>query len=110
MDPIPHLSLPLRISEGAYASVQQDTLDELVCCVQAICSFPIGSRIEAPEFGIPEFEHSDRPLPTQQLEAIVEQWEPRANVEISEGDYDATDPLATSLRVQVTSPGAEEGA
>jgi hypothetical protein len=108
MDPIPHLSLPLRISEGAYASVQQDTLDELVTAVQCVCAFPIGFRVELPEFGIPEYELSDLPLPVDDLERIIETWEPRADVEVSEADHDPTDPLAARLQVQVTMPNEEE--
>lgn len=108
MDPIPHLSLPLRIKGSGYAAVQQDTLDELVCSVHAVCSFPIGSRIESPDFGIPEYELSDRPLPVQQLEAAIEAWESRASVEVSEAAYDPSDPLATRLQVRVTLPDAEE--
>lgn len=108
MDPIPHLALPLRFTGDAYATVQQDTLDELVCAVEGVCSFPIGSRIESPDFGIPEYELSDRPLPVQQLEAAIETWESRASVEVTEAPYDPSDPLATRLQVRVTSPGAED--
>ena len=56
MDPIPRLALPLRLNGSGFATVEQDTLDELVVTVSCICSFPLGFRIEAPEFGIPELE------------------------------------------------------
>jgi hypothetical protein len=108
MDPIPHLALPLRIETGRYATVQQDTLDELVVNVSCICAFPLGYRIEAPEFGIPELELSDAPLPVDDVERIIETWEPRADVEVNEADYDPTDPLAAPLRVTVTMPNEEE--
>lgn len=108
MDAIPHLSLPLRIEANGYAVAQQETLDEVVVAVASICAFPIGSRIEAPEFGVPEYELSQRPLPTQAIEDAIETWEPRANVEVSEADYDPGDPLASRLVVRVTVPDSEE--
>lgn len=109
MDAIPHLALPLRVERGAFATVQQDTLDELVATVSCICSFPLGFRIEAPDFGIPELELSSAPLPVDELERQIEAWEPRADVEVRERPYDPTDPTAARLEVAVTMPDAEEG-
>ena len=109
MDRIPHLALPLRIERGAFVTVEQDTLDELVVTVSCICSFPIGFRVEAPEFGIPELELAPRPLPVDELERTVEAWEPRADVEITEADYDPADPTGARIQVAVTMPDAEEG-
>jgi hypothetical protein len=54
MDSVPHLALPLRVQADAYASVQQDTLDEVRTTVAAIVAFPVGYRIEAPDFGVPD--------------------------------------------------------
>ena len=84
MDSIPHLALPLRLNGSGFATVEQDTLDELVVTVSCICSFPLGFRIEAPEFGIPELELAGRPLPVEDIERLVETWEPRADVEVTE--------------------------
>ena len=109
MDPIPHLALPLRLDGARFATVEQDTLDELVTSVSCVCSFPIGFRVEAPEFGIPELELMQRPLPVDELERIVEEWEPRADVEITEAPYDPADPTGARLQVAVTMPDAEEG-
>ena len=108
MDSIPHLALPLRLNGSGFASVEQDTLDEVVGCVQCIVSFPLGYRVEAPEFGIPELEFVGPPLPVDDLERIIETWEPRADVEVSEAEPDPTDPAAARLRVAVTMPNEEE--
>ena len=109
MDPIPHLALPLRVELGAFVAVEQDTLDELVASVTCICSFPLGFREEAPDFGIPELEHSSSPLPVDEVERQIETWEPRADVEVTEGPYDPADPTAARLEVAVTMPDSEEG-
>jgi hypothetical protein len=109
MDRIPHLALPLRVELGAFVSVEQDTLDELVATVSCICAFPIGYRVEAPEFGIPELELAPTPVPVEQVERQIEIWEPRADVEVTEQDYDPADPTAARIAVAVTMPDAEEG-
>jgi hypothetical protein len=109
MDSIPHLALPLRLDRGAYATVEQDTLDELVTAVTCICAFPVGYRVEAPEFGIPELEHLSPPLPIDEVERQIETWEPRADVEVTEAAYDPRDPTAARLEVAVTMPDADEG-
>lgn len=109
MDTIPHLALPLRLDRGAYVTVQQDTLDELVASVTCICAFPVGYRIEAPDFGIAELELASSPLPVDDVERQIETWEPRADVDVHEQPYDPADPTAARLEVAVTMPDAEEG-
>ena len=52
--------------------------------MHCVCAFPIGYRVELPEFGIPEYELSDLPLPVDDLERTIEAWEPRADVEVLE--------------------------
>ena len=109
MDPIPHLALPLQIEPGGYATVEQDTLDELITTVSCICSFPLGFRVDAPDFGIPELELGSSPLPVEDVERQIEIWEPRADVEVTEAPYDPGDPTAARIAVAVTMPDAEEG-
>jgi hypothetical protein len=108
MDDVPHLSLPLRIAGDRYDTVQQDTLDEARVCVAAIVAFPLGYRIEAPEFGVPELELDDRPLDVDELEAIVSELEPRVAVDVQELPYDPNDPLAARVRIEVALPGDTE--
>jgi hypothetical protein len=109
MDNVPHLALPLRITGDHFVSVQQDTLDELVTAVAAIVTFPLGYRVERPDFGITPPELGDRPLDTLDVEQAVEAYEPRALVNVTEQPYDPLDPGADRLRVEVTMPRAEEG-
>ena len=109
MNSVPHLALPLRLEHRAYATVEQDTLDELVACVTCICAFPAGYRIEAPGFGIPDLEHLSPPLPVDAVKRQIGAWEPRADVTVTEAPYDPRDPTAARLEVAVTMPDAEEG-
>lgn len=108
MDDVAHIALPLRVVGESYATVQQDTVDELATTVAVICAFPLGSRTERPEFGISPPELADRPLDTLSVEQAVATWEPRAEVTVSERPYLAADPLAGRLRVEVSMAGASE--
>jgi hypothetical protein len=108
MDDVPHLALPLRIVGDRYVSVQQDTLDELVACVGAITLFPLGYRVERPDFGVEPVELSNRPLNVLDVEQAVEAYEPRAVVKVTESPYNPLDPGAARLRVEVSMPRAED--
>lgn len=109
MDDVPHLGLPLRIVGDRYVSVQQDTLDELVANVAVITSFPLGFRVERPDFGVVEMELDARPLAVLDVEQAVEAWEPRASVRVTEQPVNALDPGAARVRVEVSMQRAEEG-
>jgi phage baseplate assembly protein W len=108
MDDVPHLAVPLRVVGPSFVTVQQDSVDELVSTVAAVCAFPLGSRVERPEFGIPMPELADSPLDSEGIEAAIATWEPRAEVSVSERPYLPTDPLAGRLRVEVSMPRSSE--
>jgi phage baseplate assembly protein W len=76
---IPHFSLPFRIHNGSAVVVEQDSTDEILDCVQAICSYPAGSRPEQPDFGIPDQTFRQGGVDTDAIAAAVDQWEPRAH-------------------------------
>lgn len=85
---IPHLSLPLRFVPGqskrmSAAVTEQDSMDEIADCVLAILLCPQGFRVELPEFGIPDPAFTDVDL--EQLREQIEEWEPRADAELSDG-------------------------
>jgi len=108
MDDVPHLALPLRIVGERYVSVQQDTLDELVTCVGAITLFPLGYRVERPDFGVQSMEFDTHPLPVDDVEQAIEAWETRAIVHVIEQPLNPLDPGASRLRVEVAMPRTEE--
>jgi phage baseplate assembly protein W len=108
MDDLPRLALPLRVVGDRYVAVQQDTVDELITTVAVICAFPLGSRVERPEFGVPPPELADSPLDTLAVEQAIATWEPRAEVTVTERPYLPADPLAGRLRVEVSMAGSSE--
>lgn len=108
MDDVPHLALPLRQVGAQLLTVQQDTDDELAVTVAVICSFPLGSRLERPDFGIAQPELADRPLNVADIEQAVEAYEPRAEIKATEAPYDPTDPLGSRVRIEVAMARSEE--
>lgn len=106
MDDRPHLALPLRIVGAAYATVQQDTVDELTTTVAVVCAFPLGSRIERPKFGISQPELEDEPLDLADIRRAVAAYEPRAEVQVSERP--GVTPLETRVQVQVRMARSQE--
>ncbi len=78
----PHFGFPFRVENGAVATVEQDSHDEVADCVLTALNTPVGSRIEAPEYGIPDELFTQLP-PSPSAEpylAAVEEAEPRAHL------------------------------
>ncbi len=79
---IPHFDYPFAFQQAGgtvtAAVVEQDTLEEVLACAQAICDCPVGFRHELPEFGIQAPLFSQAPLDPSGVQRAVEEWEPRA--------------------------------
>lgn len=78
MTAIPQFSLPFRLEGPDFAVSEQDTLDEITDCVQAIIRYPVGYRIELPEFGTPDQTFHVAGPSTAEIQAALQRWEPRA--------------------------------
>jgi phage baseplate assembly protein W len=77
---VPHFAVPFRFENGRPAVVEQDSVEEVESCVEAILRTIAGTRIGAPSFGIPDesfVEQGPTPALGVYLAAIEEQ-EPRA--------------------------------
>lgn len=79
---LPHLSHPFRIMGNAAVTVEQDSHDEIADCVLAALNTPEGSRIEAPEYGIPDelFTQLSADPSAEPYLVAVEEAEPRAHL------------------------------
>lgn len=108
MDDIPHLALPIEFLGSQYATVQQDTTAEVAACVAAIVAFPIGYREDQPEFGITDPAFQTRPIDTAEIEEVIDQYEPRAELTVSESAYNPSDPLAAEIEIEVAVSTAED--
>ena len=97
----PHFQLPMRfggINGGAYMN-EQDSGEDIVDCVKAIIAFPVETREDMPEFGIPDLLFQNySPLVVAQVRAAIEQWEARAVFDV-DSDFNLTDPAIWGLLI-----------
>lgn len=100
---IPHLSLPFRIVDGAAAVNEQDSVEEIVDCVEAILRCPQGHRVELPDFGLADQAFAQSGADPQIVEATVNRWEPRTRT-IATVNPDALKDAISRVLVQTDAP------
>ncbi len=103
MDDLPHLAWPVRVDGSSYASIQQDTDDEVAATVAVLLSFRRGWRAEQPDFGITDPTFELTPINTAEIERQVGLYEPRAELEIT-----LSDDGRGAQRVRIAATIAEE--
>lgn len=104
MTDIGHIAYPFRWGpHGNAVELEQDTLDDIVNCVEVIVRTDIGALEDLPEMGIddPTFQHTTNVL---QLSAQINLWEPRANVQIN-AKVDSVDQLVEVVTLDVATRG-----
>ena len=87
--PIPHFSWPFTITSTGAQVVQQDSEGDVVSCVNAIAFCQQGEWPEDPTFGIPDQTFTTE-LDLDSLYTAIIRLEPRASVDIVQGQLDYT--------------------
>jgi phage baseplate assembly protein W len=104
---VPHFSVPFRfhtVSGKVQASVrEQDTVEEIGDCVEAIVRCPTGHRIDSPEFGLDDLTFTGGPFDLEIIKGDIIRWEPRAKMSILD-DIDEADALKRRLNIIVQTP------
>lgn len=95
----PHFALPLRFNRGSTVCNEQDTIEDIADCVEAILRTGPGDLGENPDFGTPPLIFQQRPLNLDDVINRVELWEPRARVVMEEAPIKLDEALA---RVRAT--------
>lgn len=89
---VPHISLPFRFvpyvdqrGELRYeAAVNSQGSDaEVADCIEAILRYPVGYRLERPEFGTPDQLFKAPGPDSAEIRRSVEEWEPRTIVAVA---------------------------
>ena len=98
----PHFKLPFQfggINGGALMN-EQDTPEDVVDCIRAIIAFPIDSRHDLPEFGIPDllFRQFDEKL-IGQVRTAIDLWEDRPVLDV-EGEVSLSDTALWNLLIK----------
>lgn len=74
---LPHFALPLRF-DGHAVVVEQDSFDDVAMCVEAAARTERGTRLELPEFGVPDQLFVGGELDAEELRSALVESEPRA--------------------------------
>lgn len=108
MTVVPTFSYPLRIdpTTGTFAEVEQDSVDDVAGCVEAVLRTRVGERDELPGFGTPDLAFRELPLDLDELADMVSLWEPRAELLIEEAPQVLYD-ITTRLQITVSTGGGE---
>ncbi len=78
-DIIPHFSLPFRRdAHGRCVVNEQDDDDEIVDCVEVLLATERGSRIEVPDYGLPDQVFRQGGADLSVVTSVIGRWEPRA--------------------------------
>lgn len=106
---IPHLALPLkmRFDNVGFAVNEQDSLEDIVDCVETILRFPSGFRIDVPEFGTPDQAFHARGASGIEIKTAILEWEPRADI-LVDAEQDAMDELISRVQVSVFGKGGPD--
>lgn len=101
---IPHFSHPFHFGTVAdyrglqAATVEQNTVEEILTCVESVLRYEEGTRPERPDFGIPDQVFSVPGVDEIEILGAVRRLEPRADLLLQQAP-DILDPLITRVRV-----------
>jgi phage baseplate assembly protein W len=111
MTDFPHFRLPFQWgpAQGGLAAqeVEQESIDEIGGCVEAVLRTVAGQRTTLLDFGRPELEFNTQPeVVRAQLAAAILEWEPRVESLIS-AYPDDSDPEVQIIQALIA-PTSEE--
>lgn len=79
---IPKLRVPFRVIGGRADVVDQDSVDEVAQGVEYLLRTEPGTRLEVPEFGLPDPAFATGHL-SELIRTAIDRWEPRARMALS---------------------------
>lgn len=97
---IPHFSLPFRRdTHGRCVVNEQDSDAEILDCVEVLLATERGSRMEVPEYGVPDQVFRQGGADLNAISSAIARWEPRADhfVRREQELIDMTDRIRVSV-------------
>lgn len=73
-----HFALPFELNGASFATVEQDSEEDITACIVGILRSRIGYRDDGPEFGISDPTFLQGGANLEVLRAIIDTFEPRA--------------------------------
>lgn len=111
---IPHFKLPfafVRSSSGAIAAdvAEQESIEEIGSCAEAIIRTVQGERTTLPDFGRPQLEfNTDAEFARTAIAAALLEWEPRVE-SLIDADWDDNDEQVQVVRALIAPADSQEG-
>lgn len=95
----PHIDMPFRIAGSSVAQMEQNSSQDIEQCVLACLKTKRGSRVDAPEYGIPDptFGPLTPEVNVDELLTAVEEVEPRVTL-ISEVEFEE---MVERVRIEI---------
>lgn len=81
---LPHFAQEFKITKKGAVVDEQGSVADIAACIYRTAVCPEGFRVDLPTFGIPDISFSTPPLPLDVIQASLERWEPRADLELAE--------------------------
>lgn len=98
------LKWPLDLVNGSFATVEQDSDEDITQCVKAILKHRPGDREDIPEMGVPDPTFGEQPLNLTEAQEVLRRHEPRVDTLL------AQDPESVeSLIAEVTATWRRRG-
>ena len=108
----PHFAFPIQMqtqSDGtlAVAVNEQDSLPDILACVQMIVACPIGAWVDQTSFGIPSPLFAQAPVQTAGITQAISRWEPRAVLNAQESP-DAVSDAVRDIQIAISGLTADQ--
>ena len=102
----PHFAFPMTLLPSGHVRMnEQNSNDEVMDCIKMILSFPIGSRVEVPGFGVPNIAFKEATVDVSaMLRQVLTDWEPRADLIFSD-DVTQGDALIREILIMMKGKG-----
>jgi phage baseplate assembly protein W len=95
---------PFQIVNGRAGTVEQDSPEDVLQCVETIMRFRRGQRPDAPDFGVPDQAHRQGGADPAEVLDAIERFEPRAHRVAAELETDLAG-LMQIVRVRLGDEG-----
>lgn len=102
----PHLKFPFHLQADGTSAMytEQDSDDDIMDCVEILLRTERGSRIEVPDYGIPDQVFREAGADYEVIEEAISEWEPRADAKVRQSTQLVD--LTEQIRVEVVGTGA----
>ena len=102
------LKWPLELAGGSFATVEQDSDEDINQCIKAILMHRPGDRADIVQMGVRDLTFNTQPLELGDVQEILLRHEPRVDVLLMQ-DPDSVERLVAEVTAEWTRRGAADG-